>query len=159
LLFLRSPRSSVSRLLHRSRMPRLLAAPMTDIHAASGTKCRTAGNHRSGIEAGPSQLRSACKLECAHQRRRDRAALAPGNSGSRSRTGSHSLGSNPNAPTVSPCARRRRSMRPNGALLRLSRFPLAGPPSIHEAKQKALKILQVFLNDAYEAAKKYQFSN
>jgi hypothetical protein len=36
---------------------------------------------------------------------------------------------------------------------------LAGPPTHHEAKQKALKILQVFLNDAYEAAKKYQFSN
>jgi hypothetical protein len=38
-------------------------------------------------------------------------------------------------------------------------IPLAGPPTHHEAQQKALKILQVFLNDAYEAAKKYQFSN
>jgi hypothetical protein len=36
---------------------------------------------------------------------------------------------------------------------------LAGPPTHQEAQQKALKILQVFLNDAYEAAKKYQFSN
>jgi hypothetical protein len=33
---------------------------------------------------------------------------------------------------------------------------LAGPPTHHEARQKALKILQVFLNDACEAAKKYQ---
>jgi hypothetical protein len=32
-------------------------------------------------------------------------------------------------------------------------------PTHHEAQQKALKILQVFLNDACEAAKKYQFSN
>jgi hypothetical protein len=31
---------------------------------------------------------------------------------------------------------------------------LAGPPTHHEAQQKALKILQVFLNDACEAAKK-----
>jgi hypothetical protein len=38
-------------------------------------------------------------------------------------------------------------------------IPLAGPPTHHEARQKALKILQVFLNDACEAAKKYQFSN
>jgi hypothetical protein len=38
-------------------------------------------------------------------------------------------------------------------------IPLAGPPTHHEAQQKALKILQVFLNDACEAAKKYQFSN
>ena len=36
-------------------------------------------------------------------------------------------------------------------------FPLAGPPTHHEAQQKALKILQVFLNDACEAAKKYHF--
>jgi hypothetical protein len=36
---------------------------------------------------------------------------------------------------------------------------LAGPPTHHEARQKALKILQVFLTDACEAAKKYQFSN
>jgi polyisoprenoid-binding protein YceI len=36
---------------------------------------------------------------------------------------------------------------------------LAGPPTHQEARQKALKILQVFLKDAYEAAKKYQFSN
>ena len=35
---------------------------------------------------------------------------------------------------------------------------LAGPPTHHEAQQKALKVLQVFLNDACEAAKKYQFS-
>jgi hypothetical protein len=35
---------------------------------------------------------------------------------------------------------------------------LAGPPTLHEARQKALKILLVFLNDACEAAKKYQFS-
>ena len=35
---------------------------------------------------------------------------------------------------------------------------LAGPPTHHEARQKALKILQVFLNDSCEAAKKYQFS-
>jgi hypothetical protein len=37
-------------------------------------------------------------------------------------------------------------------------IPLAGPPTHHEARQKALKILQVFLKDACEAAKKYQFS-
>jgi phage FluMu gp28-like protein len=36
---------------------------------------------------------------------------------------------------------------------------LAGPPTHHEARHKALKILQVFLNDACEAAKKYQFPN
>jgi hypothetical protein len=36
---------------------------------------------------------------------------------------------------------------------------LAGPPTHHEAQQKALKVLQVFLNDACVAAKKYQFSN
>ena len=36
---------------------------------------------------------------------------------------------------------------------------LAGPPTHQETRQKALKILQVFLNDAYAAAKKYQFSN
>jgi hypothetical protein len=36
--------------------------------------------------------------------------------------------------------------------------PLTGPPAHHEARQKALKILQVFLNDACEAAKKYQIS-
>ena len=36
---------------------------------------------------------------------------------------------------------------------------LTGPPTHHDAQQKALKILQVFLNDACEAAKKYQFSN
>jgi hypothetical protein len=36
---------------------------------------------------------------------------------------------------------------------------LAGPPTHHEAQQKALKVLQVFLNDACEAAKKYQFLN
>jgi hypothetical protein len=38
-------------------------------------------------------------------------------------------------------------------------IPLAGPPTHYEAQQKALKILQVFLADACEAAKKYQFSN
>jgi hypothetical protein len=38
-------------------------------------------------------------------------------------------------------------------------IPLAGPPTHQEAQQKALKILQVFLNDACEAANKYQFSN
>jgi hypothetical protein len=37
-------------------------------------------------------------------------------------------------------------------------IPLTGPPTHHEAQQKALKILQVFLNDACEAAQKYQFS-
>jgi polyisoprenoid-binding protein YceI len=36
---------------------------------------------------------------------------------------------------------------------------LAGAPTHQEARQKALKILQVFLNDACAAAKKYQFSN
>ena len=36
---------------------------------------------------------------------------------------------------------------------------LAGPPTHHEARQKALKMLQVFLNDPCEAAKKYRFSN
>ena len=36
---------------------------------------------------------------------------------------------------------------------------LAGPPTHQEARQKALKILQIFLNDACEAAKKYQFLN
>ena len=36
---------------------------------------------------------------------------------------------------------------------------LAGPPTHHEAQQKALKVLQVFLKDACEAVKKYQFSN
>jgi hypothetical protein len=35
-------------------------------------------------------------------------------------------------------------------------IPVAGPS---EAQQKALKILQVFLNDAYETAKKYQFAS
>jgi polyisoprenoid-binding protein YceI len=38
-------------------------------------------------------------------------------------------------------------------------IPLAGPPTHHEAREKALKILQVFLKDACEAARKYQFSN
>ena len=38
-------------------------------------------------------------------------------------------------------------------------IPLAGPPTHHEARQKALKLLQVFLNDACAAAKKYQLSN
>ena len=34
-----------------------------------------------------------------------------------------------------------------------------GPPTHHEAQQKAIRILQAFLGDACEAAKKYQFSN
>jgi len=38
-------------------------------------------------------------------------------------------------------------------------IPLAGPPTHHEAQQKALKTLQVFLNDASEAAKKFHFSS
>jgi hypothetical protein len=38
-------------------------------------------------------------------------------------------------------------------------IPLAGPSTHHEAQQKALKILQVFLNDACEAAKKLQFAS
>jgi hypothetical protein len=38
-------------------------------------------------------------------------------------------------------------------------IPLTGPPTHHEAQQKAFKILQTFLDDACEAAKKYQFSN
>ena len=36
-------------------------------------------------------------------------------------------------------------------------IPVAGPPTHHEAQQKALKILQAFLNEAGEAAGKYQF--
>jgi hypothetical protein len=36
---------------------------------------------------------------------------------------------------------------------------LAGPPTHHEARQKAFRILQDFLNNACEAAKKYQISN
>jgi len=36
---------------------------------------------------------------------------------------------------------------------------VAGPSTHQEAQQKALKLLQVFLSDACEAAKKYQFSN
>jgi hypothetical protein len=38
-------------------------------------------------------------------------------------------------------------------------IPLAGPPTHHEAQQKALQILQVFLTDACEAAKKFRFSD
>ncbi len=38
-------------------------------------------------------------------------------------------------------------------------IPVAGPTTHHEAQQKALKILQDFLNDACDAAKKYQSSN
>jgi hypothetical protein len=38
-------------------------------------------------------------------------------------------------------------------------IPLTGPPTHYEAQQKALKILQVFLNDACAVAKKYQFPN
>ena len=36
---------------------------------------------------------------------------------------------------------------------------LAGPPTHQEARQKALNTLQVFLNDACEAAKRYQLSD
>ena len=36
-------------------------------------------------------------------------------------------------------------------------IPVAGPTTHHEAQQEALKILQVFLSDACDAAKKYQF--
>jgi len=38
-------------------------------------------------------------------------------------------------------------------------IPLAGPATHHEAQQRALKILQVFLTDACEAAKKFHFSD
>ena len=38
-------------------------------------------------------------------------------------------------------------------------IPVAGPITHHEAQQEALKILQLFLSDACDAAKKYQFSN
>ena len=38
-------------------------------------------------------------------------------------------------------------------------IPVAGPSTHYEAQQKALKILQVFLNDACEAAKKCQFAS
>ena len=38
-------------------------------------------------------------------------------------------------------------------------IPVSGPPTHHEAQQKALKMLQDFLDDACEAAKKYQFPN
>src|SRR5438552_4487809 len=37
-------------------------------------------------------------------------------------------------------------------------IPVAGPTTHHEAQLEALKILQVFLGDACDAAKKYQFS-
>jgi hypothetical protein len=36
---------------------------------------------------------------------------------------------------------------------------LAGPPTHQGARQKALKMLQVFLNDACEAAQRYQLSD
>ncbi len=36
---------------------------------------------------------------------------------------------------------------------------VGGPSTHQEAQQKALKLLQIFLSDACEAAKKYQFSN
>ena len=36
-------------------------------------------------------------------------------------------------------------------------IPLAGPPTHHEARQKALKILQDFLSDACEAQKSTNF--
>ena len=38
-------------------------------------------------------------------------------------------------------------------------IPLAGPPTHYEAEQKALQILQTFLDDACEAAKKYKLAN
>lgn len=38
-------------------------------------------------------------------------------------------------------------------------IPLTGPPSHHEAQEKALKMLRVFLNDACDAANKFRFSN
>jgi hypothetical protein len=38
-------------------------------------------------------------------------------------------------------------------------IPVAGPSTRHEAQQKALKFLQVFLNNASEAAKLCQFAN
>ena len=38
-------------------------------------------------------------------------------------------------------------------------IPLAGPPTHREAQEKAFKILQVFLNDAAEAATKFRFSD
>ena len=38
-------------------------------------------------------------------------------------------------------------------------IPLTGPPTHHEAQQKALQILRVFLNDASEAAKKISLSS
>jgi hypothetical protein len=47
----------------------------------------------------------------------------------------------------------------DGSLHATISIPLTGPPTHHEAQQKALKILQVFLNDACETAKKHQFSN
>ena len=38
-------------------------------------------------------------------------------------------------------------------------IPVAGPPTHREAQEKALKTLQVFLNDACEAATKFRFPN
>ena len=38
-------------------------------------------------------------------------------------------------------------------------IPFAGPPTHWEAQEKALKMLQVFLNDAAEAANKFRFSD
>jgi hypothetical protein len=38
-------------------------------------------------------------------------------------------------------------------------IPLTGPPTHHEAQQKALKMLQVFLNDTSEVARKFRFPN
>ena len=38
-------------------------------------------------------------------------------------------------------------------------IPLAGPPTHREAQEKALKMLQVFLNDAAEATAKFRFPN
>jgi len=38
-------------------------------------------------------------------------------------------------------------------------IPVAGPTTHHEARQEALKILQVFLSEACDAAKKYQLSS
>ena len=37
--------------------------------------------------------------------------------------------------------------------------PVTGPPTHREAQEKALKTLEVFLNDACEAARKFRFPN
>ena len=38
-------------------------------------------------------------------------------------------------------------------------IPVAGPPTHREAQEKALKTLEVFLNDACEAAREFRFPN